>query len=1522
MGLFDSSGGSGLAGKVIKFDLGNELVTALLKALGLDDSSVGGAFDKSYVSGYEYYAGLHIGVCHGPVDKVLEVTFRGKTGWKGVAAPGLLVSSAPGYAHNIPTDQEHPTSGGDDITIPDVIVVNKANLFGGEHEEGGVLGIIDVLHGTQTQGINTYLDTKLRPATAPPGERQAYTPGYRGILSMVFHSNITSYKDYVSKDWIRFFSPSIFLNRQAKLSEPATHHTGFYWGAMNPTLKEVGVRAFRALQGWNSPGGCWYPEKAVVIRDGLEFMNVAHVVVQCMLDLRFGMKVSPTQIGESFRKCADQLHHTPYVDQYGNTKNGEAVGVGIVWWGEESVREFISKMMAYVDGNVYLDPLTGLFEMNLIRQVPDDQVENLPMLGPSQIIDFGTFSRPIGEEAVNSITVMYTSYEDEKTEAVTRSNTAMTSIYGSTISDTLQFPGVKSRTLAAELCERAVRTRCSLAGRYQGMRISRLAPTPGGSGKAAFTFVEGSPFRLNYPEHGINGQVFRVANINYKTLEDNWVEFDAVEDSFSLTDSPYIGTAPGSGWVNLNQLPSQFSLGELRFIRTPYVTALLSGGTSLLASLPQEMRLFTVLASRDDRGVTQAFDVWTGVSSTAVKLASGEICPTSELDGELPILDNQIGNTGVLRTTVKMKNMSLVSEATAEGAWFYVDDEAIRCVSIVDDPEDSDYLLMTLERGVYETVPAAHADGAKMWWFNGTAGARYSGTAYQTAFPAQVAVLPSGRLGSPSLDGTTALLPYPGVVTEQALWPAPYPAAAVSQGGVLLNRNCLIKPVIEWAGRDKTTQSDVAIAWDQPGLPTEDGVYYEIEVYRKFTDDSPETPGASILLGSYTATLEGPAGFLYVPSSVAYTLSGYPTMSQQYYDILFHIKASKAGFSSATFVYETEWLVGYNYGYGYGYGGMTDGVALQSPGDSLSQVDYVNTRCPKPIWARDRWIHNDGFLKDAEASGGLAAAPSAAMPFYYAYGAMQDFSIASGYDLPATEYQAKICCSIGSGTSHRVGFITTGRTGVSFSKTQALAAQVDVGYSAGNCYSLPVLFDFVTHDGTTIVAVANKGSEVFTLPVASVAPGAMFTRAGTNGVANPVSSLLQVEFIKKFGSTYVAVGGLLTDYTKTGVATSADLVTWTLSAASYPARAMNPWAWQYYPPTSEYFIFDTVGDPSAGGGTRVFRTTNGYTFTVSQIGLSSYAPCAGNALIYYMVNSGSPTHKIEVFGGGKVATSLDGATWSVSRSTKSTLQVGDQASWMYEPFTQTYPGAGAYADDSPTTRIALEARKALVRVGGAQFNQRLPDSHPGFYYGGALVDLYNRQTASPETPKHLISYGGCLPDWADESMYDSGFASGGTSAVEVHGIAGVTSSAVRYFEVSIGRLAGICAIGVVASAAAGEVTGVTSLLVRENGSLSTDMILDPSDGLSPGAGPDIVGTGITSLDGVVASFLYDGVNSSLKIFLDGDTTPVKIVTGIDTTLAWFPVFAATAAELHANLGQVGFQFDSLRVSLSASPWVQ
>jgi hypothetical protein len=83
--------------------------------------------------GYWYKVLLHLGVCQGPVDALLELRGGDKTAWTGV--------------------QE----GSGTITI------NAKELWGGEKAEGGIQGDLDVMMGEGTQMPNAYLAANLGP---------------------------------------------------------------------------------------------------------------------------------------------------------------------------------------------------------------------------------------------------------------------------------------------------------------------------------------------------------------------------------------------------------------------------------------------------------------------------------------------------------------------------------------------------------------------------------------------------------------------------------------------------------------------------------------------------------------------------------------------------------------------------------------------------------------------------------------------------------------------------------------------------------------------------------------------------------------------------------------------------------------------------------------------------------------------------------------------------------------------------------------------------------------------------------------------------------------------------------------------------------------------------------------------------------------------------------------------------------------------------------------------------------------
>lgn len=115
---------------------------------------------KSATVGYKYYVGVHMALCHGPVDKLVRIRVGGKKAWVGEGVGGL-------------------------------IEVNKPELFGGERREGGISGKIDIEMGGPEQGQNSYLAGKLGAELLP---------AFRGLCCAVLRQCYMGLNPYL-KDW-------------------------------------------------------------------------------------------------------------------------------------------------------------------------------------------------------------------------------------------------------------------------------------------------------------------------------------------------------------------------------------------------------------------------------------------------------------------------------------------------------------------------------------------------------------------------------------------------------------------------------------------------------------------------------------------------------------------------------------------------------------------------------------------------------------------------------------------------------------------------------------------------------------------------------------------------------------------------------------------------------------------------------------------------------------------------------------------------------------------------------------------------------------------------------------------------------------------------------------------------------------------------------------------------------------------------------------------------------------------------
>lgn len=137
--------------------------------------------------GYHYRPAYHVGLCRGVLDAFLEFRAADKTAWA-----GSLEQSGRIY-------------------------INRPQLFGGESDQGGIVGPVDVMFGEPGQQPNAYL---------------------RGV----FGTQVTAWSGLATLAFC-----------------------GGRFGAMNPMPQRPAYKLRKIINGWSSGDEtCWYPEKAEV----------------------------------------------------------------------------------------------------------------------------------------------------------------------------------------------------------------------------------------------------------------------------------------------------------------------------------------------------------------------------------------------------------------------------------------------------------------------------------------------------------------------------------------------------------------------------------------------------------------------------------------------------------------------------------------------------------------------------------------------------------------------------------------------------------------------------------------------------------------------------------------------------------------------------------------------------------------------------------------------------------------------------------------------------------------------------------------------------------------------------------------------------------------------------------------------------------------------------------------------------------------------------------------------------------
>ena len=118
--------------------------------------------DKEYTTGYQYFLGMHIKMCHGPITAITGINAGEYSLWRGNATGNTQ------------------------------IFINKPDLFGGKSREGGISGYADIEFGGSDQAANDYLITQLPKVS-----------GNRGVVGIVLRQMYLGDNPYLKSLAIR-----------------------------------------------------------------------------------------------------------------------------------------------------------------------------------------------------------------------------------------------------------------------------------------------------------------------------------------------------------------------------------------------------------------------------------------------------------------------------------------------------------------------------------------------------------------------------------------------------------------------------------------------------------------------------------------------------------------------------------------------------------------------------------------------------------------------------------------------------------------------------------------------------------------------------------------------------------------------------------------------------------------------------------------------------------------------------------------------------------------------------------------------------------------------------------------------------------------------------------------------------------------------------------------------------------------------------------------------------------------------
>lgn len=612
-----------------------------------------------------------------------------------------------------------------------VYSIDNPMLFGGNRQGGGVAGRVHVYLGTDSQVADPYMAAKAN----------ADWPACKKVCLAVFRNAI----EVGTPGW----------------------PTGFYWGT-SEYIRPVAMFVTRCPNTLGLASG--HHRMAI---DGGYDANPACMLFEILTDPVWGLALASSAIDVSSFLSA------------GETLYAESLGLAMVFDQQSEASELLAEILRHVDGDLFVDPQTGLLTFALTRA--DYDPDTLPVLDEASLADV-ELTRGSWSETANVAKITYTSRQDNFSSRIAQwQNQANLQIRGQLSVSEVEFRGLSNAPAASLVAGRVLKTVS-----YPFARLKLKA------NRSAWALRPGSVFKLNWSPLGIAGMVCRVTRPAYGELTNGKLTLEAIEDAFSISGTAY-SDPPSSGWVDPIGDPVPAS-----------AQALLEAPHQLVGGAEREV---LALAARGT-GTLLGYQVWSdpaGGTAFAQTNAISGFAALGELQEEMPAERPAIDDgVWLLADAHDLDLLASVSEDEfLAGVNLLKIDDEIMAWRYITCP-DGDYRIGRFMRGVLDTVPAWHSGGSAVWFLPRTLPLVNPSTPYLSDLTVAVKVLPYNARHVLALSSATAMS-----LTTASRALKPLPPGKVRVNDTAWPSSVTGDAVVTWAHRHRTVQTDSGVLVSQ-----------------------------------------------------------------------------------------------------------------------------------------------------------------------------------------------------------------------------------------------------------------------------------------------------------------------------------------------------------------------------------------------------------------------------------------------------------------------------------------------------------------------------------------------------------------------------------------------------------------------------------------------------------------------------------------------------------------------------------